>query len=870
MIETILTDLNEGNDKNKGVGGDSCEARKKTKFKYNLLFFQHPLLKTQMKILIPVFISTLVLVFLLLRSAWNENFALSNREIAELTTTFTISLDEIKDSVDVYSHQLSHSNPHQKDSIIANLKKMVSNNSDIERAFFLDNNPTNELIVVERNKLGSLQFSIEEVNQIVSSLKHKYEKPDFYINDNILAIPSIWGRLNNTTIVKLVVDDDGEFLGVLGLDLSIKKIMNFIESKEHYIKEPPLVQVYLFDHNDFFLASYSNDGSNSKFDSLQDALVNENTNQLLDYDLSKSEFWKVVLKTSKSSVYSNIIDDVVIYLVIILFVLILFVFIVKRIAVSYYQNIVAIDKAITKISFGDLSVNTMLPNQCHVEIGRIYNLIDAIRLRNICISSLCDEISLGDIDQFLPLLSEKDYLGKSFNKMVQQNSLNELSLKNTVIFEESRARTDSLTGIGNRLMFEEDLNKKIKSNQRFENQKVAVILLDLNKFKPINDTYGHKAGDATLISVAKRIYGVLRHDSTFSRIGGDEFAILVTLSEAKELSFILDRIINVFKAPVYYESFKITIECSIGVAFLGHTDDCDSLLHKADSAMYKSKKSRVEFSLFDNELDSEIKRSREVIALLPDAIQNGEIRSAFQPINRIDRKLVKSGDPIMVEVLLRWHSQNEYIKGMNVGEIISLIERSKVMDLLTKKTVSQCALLKSKLNRDILFSINISPYQFRRDNFLESLCLWIKENGLKNENFILEITERFNSEIYETVLNRTSLIKSLGFGLSLDDLGAGNTSLNQVLNFHANFIKLDILLLRNARETKEGLKVFNNICKFSLNTGADVIAEGIEGPEDLDIVTKAKCTYWQGYYSSRPLLIDDFVKFYKNNIHHLT
>ncbi len=425
---------------------------------------------------------------------------------------------------------------------------------------------------------------------------------------------------------------------------------------------------------------------------------------------------------------------------------------------------------------------------------------------------------------------------------------------------------DSLTKLYNRNFFFEQLKELIEISK--ENKKyLAIFHIDLNKFKEIINTYGHKIGDEILKEVAKRIKSSIKKGDIASRLSGDEFGIaIVNLIDIESASKIVERLINSMEEPYNINGKEINLSVSIGISIYPiDGKDAETLIRNAEIAMYHAKKlskktNKSRFEFYSEELGKIIEEQLKLKNILKNAIENKkeEFILNYQPI--INLKTMKLDG---VEALIRWNSSE--LGFIESEKFIKLAEKSGLMiqlgNLIIEKAIKQ---LKDWHNRGINFklSINISSEQFRNKDFIKNLKELTKDCQCKDK-ITFEITETLLVEDIEKAKLTLNEIKKMGFNISIDDFGTGYSSLNYLKEFPFDVLKIDKSFLDRIEKDEKSKAIVLSIVELAHNLGALSLAEGIETEEQLQILKEMECDLGQGFYFSAPLSKEEIEEYFK-------
>jgi diguanylate cyclase (GGDEF)-like protein/PAS domain S-box-containing protein len=413
------------------------------------------------------------------------------------------------------------------------------------------------------------------------------------------------------------------------------------------------------------------------------------------------------------------------------------------------------------------------------------------------------------------------------------------------------ARHDALTDLPNRVLLRERLEPALRSGRRGE--KVAVICLDLDRFKAVNDTLGHPIGDALLKQVAKRLLGCVREGDTVARIGGDEFVILQSSSEPwKAAADLAARVIDEISAPYDVNGHHVNIGTSVGIA-VPLTDDvtAETLLAQADMALYSSKGSgRGAYTFFEQEMNTRAHARREFERDLRSALANGELELNYQPFVDLRRYEISG-----VEALLRWH--HPQLGLVLPASFIPIAEETGLIGEIGAWVLQEACAEAARWPEHVKIAVNLSPVQFKSPKLVECVSRAITAAGLAAERLELEITESVLLQDSEKTLDILQGLRDLGARISMDDFGTGYSSLSYLQKFSFDKIKIDRCFVSNAAEGGGGLAVIRAISGLGRAMGLVVTAEGVETQEQVELVRKERCTEVQGYFFGRPVAARD-------------
>lgn len=413
------------------------------------------------------------------------------------------------------------------------------------------------------------------------------------------------------------------------------------------------------------------------------------------------------------------------------------------------------------------------------------------------------------------------------------------------------AERDSLTGLSNRYHFEESLKTSIINNQCLKHT-IALLLLDLDHFKKVNDTYGHEMGDKLLKKVVERISQCFLGGELFGRLGGDEFAILITgLKFSNGATFIAQRIIKSLEKPIEIEGKSIQCGVSIGIAIHPENANTAELLTKyADIAMYRAKKQgRNQLCYFEDVMQKQFSRNYQIEVDLKNAILDQEFELYYQPvISAVSNKMVG------VEALIRWTGSK---LNSTPDEFIPIAEQShtigKIGEWVLESAVKQLAYWQKSFNQPLTMAINVSAVQLGCSSFLPYIKETLKHYNVTPQDIVFELTETALLEQDNMITGRISELEQLGCKLALDDFGTGFSSLSHLLNYPISIVKLDKSLLPMNNLQKRHLSIVKGIAAMASTIGLNIIAEGVETQYQCELCNELKVDEIQGYFFEKPI-----------------
>jgi diguanylate cyclase (GGDEF)-like protein len=430
---------------------------------------------------------------------------------------------------------------------------------------------------------------------------------------------------------------------------------------------------------------------------------------------------------------------------------------------------------------------------------------------------------------------------------------------------------DTLTGLPNRAFFVKQIARKFSSTEENKNSLVAVIFLDLDRFKIVNDNFNHQVGDQLLITVTKRLKSCVRPQDIIARIGGDEFAVLLTnISQVQQAALVADEMQKKINLPFNLKGEEIFISASFGIAFnqinCENSEDIEllvnpqpeELLRDAHTAMYRAKAlGKARYEVFSTgmrtqmvsrlQLENELRRS--IAGLTAGTSQ--EFIVFYQPIISL-----KTGKIAGFEALIRWQPPGKFI---SPAEFIPLAEETGLIIPLGEWILKEsCRQLKAweeelSLESPLSLSVNLSIQQFSQPDLTERVEQILKETKLDGRNLKLEITESMAMQNVDDTIAIILRLKAFNLRFSIDDFGTGYSSLSYLHRFPVDTLKVDRSFVSRMEDSSENLAIVETVIMLSHKLGMDVVAEGVEKASQMEILRELGCEYGQGYYFSKPL-----------------
>ncbi|MFW5443727.1 MAG: EAL domain-containing protein [Methylococcaceae bacterium] len=420
-----------------------------------------------------------------------------------------------------------------------------------------------------------------------------------------------------------------------------------------------------------------------------------------------------------------------------------------------------------------------------------------------------------------------------------------------------QANYDSLTGLPNRNMFLDRLNQDIKLASRSE-KSLAVIFLDLDFFKEVNDTLGHAKGDELLCETAKRLLACVRETDTVARLGGDEFIIVLPeLDRFFNLDRVAEKIIQSLSQVFKLAEEQAFVSASLGIAmYPNDAIESEGLIKHADQAMYLSKeKGRAQFSYFTKAMQEQAQYRLHLVKDMRGALQANQFELYYQPI--VD---LKTGDIIKAEALIRW---NHPTRGLvSPADFIPLAENSglivEIGDWVFKQAARQVKYWRDHFDCNLQVSVNKSPVQFQVANNRDDWLDYLKQINLSGGGIVIEITEGLLMDSAPNIIHQLLQYRDAGIQVSMDDFGTGYSALSYLKKFDIDYLKIDRSFTRNLVPGSNDMALSEAIILMSHKLGLKVIAEGIETEQQRDLLTAAGCNYGQGFLFSKPVPADEF------------
>jgi diguanylate cyclase (GGDEF)-like protein len=409
---------------------------------------------------------------------------------------------------------------------------------------------------------------------------------------------------------------------------------------------------------------------------------------------------------------------------------------------------------------------------------------------------------------------------------------------------------DGLTGLPNRARLAERVARVLERGGSRAADAAAVLFIDLDGFKLVNDTLGHEAGDELLVSIAGRIRDCLRHGDTAARLGGDEFAVLLEgLASAQQGDEVADRLRRALSAPIDVRGREFVVHASIGIVHRDQGSDCEDLLRKADLAMYEAKSrggDRVE--AFRAELLTDADTRRELANDLRGAVERGELELRFQPI--VD---LADGRTCAVEALARWRHPRRGL--LDPAAFIPVAEQTGLIDGIGRCILEQaCRAAAAWPGADApKVTVNVSSAQLRKPTFALEVAIALEQHGLPAARLMLEVTESVAIDTDPETEQTLQGLRRLGVGLALDDFGTGYSSLSHLAHTSVDLLKLDRAFLADMDEDPVQARLVGAVIQLATSLGVSIVAEGIEREGQLAKLRELGGHLGQGFLLGPPV-----------------
>ncbi|HPP74600.1 MAG TPA: EAL domain-containing protein [Armatimonadota bacterium] len=419
------------------------------------------------------------------------------------------------------------------------------------------------------------------------------------------------------------------------------------------------------------------------------------------------------------------------------------------------------------------------------------------------------------------------------------------------------AHHDVLTGLPNRLLFSDRLSKSLAQARR-DDRLLAVMFLDLDRFKMINDTLGHNIGDKLLKQVAERLTGTLREVDTIARMGGDEFTLVIEgISRAQDAAIVAQRALDVFCQPFMVDGRELFVTASIGISMYPNDGaDVETLVRNADTSMYRAKEQgRNTYHLFTESLNATVFERMVMEHSLRKALERDEFIVHYQP--RVD---IRSGSILGAEALVRW--QHPEMGLVMPGQFIPLAEETglivPISEWVLDAACSQSKIWQDKNSPILDIAVNISARQFQKGDLVSAVKKALDRTELDPTCLHLELTESILMHNTDAAIDILNKLKDMGVKISIDDFGTGYSSLSYLKKFPVDAVKIDRSFIKDITTNPDDAAIAGAVIAMAHSLKLKVIAEGVETLEQLEFLKSINCDEMQGYFISRPVPAEEF------------
>jgi diguanylate cyclase (GGDEF)-like protein len=668
-------------------------------------------------------------------------------------------------------------------------------------------------------------------------------------------------QMIKTTAVLAVNNEAGQFMGVLAINFDVSTISQFISRST--IGEAGFVMltgssgIIIANKDDYMIGKPL---FNKELEKMVQLTQQSQTAYALwerKYYLKSSAIDRngmlVVTAIDKQEIHDKVWEVHLPVLLIGIFCLLIFSAIAYLAAL---RGIAPLEKLVSLMKLaenGDYNVYAEIKRYEEINsLSRGFNsMIESIKKRD-------HELTVSNIE----LKSAKEKLKHQYEELKEsQEALKENEKKILRL-----ASYDALTGLLNRRSLIELLTNVTNEKNQTGGSK-AVIFIDLDNFKIINDTMGHSAGDQLIIEIARRFDSLAPIHEAAARIGGDEFIVLVdNITSMDEMEQVAKRILTVLETPVVINSMNHNVTGSIGIAlYPDHGTSAEELLKNADMAMYGAKaQGKNCYKVFDESIQQDIKEKVTIEKGIRQALKDDEVHLNYQPLYNLSEERVSS-----IEALLRCSSP--LLKGFSMMKIIKIAEETGLITSIDKWVLRKACLFAKQVNNyfehEIKISVNISAAHIMQKDFVHNIKRIIEETEVNPRWIELEITETAVMEAFDLNKQKLDELKELELDLYLDDFGTGYSSLNYLNSLPIDYVKIDKTFVDSMLDSEKHSKVIKSIIDLAHNIGLKVVAEGIEEKRQLDLLKDYECDVLQGYYISKPLDSEKVLHFLTENIH---
>jgi len=463
--------------------------------------------------------------------------------------------------------------------------------------------------------------------------------------------------------------------------------------------------------------------------------------------------------------------------------------------------------------------------------------------------------------EILSISSIRDENGDVSHYVAVFHDISDMKLKDQQI--EHQAYHDALTGLPNRALAQDRLGVALAHAGR-DKTKVAVLYLDLDNFKNVNDSFGHAKGDVLIQEVAKQLQIHFKNADTVARLGGDEFLLIFEeVGSEHEVAEIAEKVLRAFDAPFFIYDQEVEISPSIGVTMF--PDDGETpgeLIKNADMAMYQSKANgKNSYFLFTKEMNARVFKRIQLESDMRQALKDQEFTVFFQPKVQLGSGAVEG-----VEALVRWQKPDGSL--MSPADFIPLAEETGMIvplgEFVLETSCKAMQVFDGIGCSDIRVSVNLSPIQFQQDDLVEMVVSSLERNGLSPSKLELEITESTLMTDVQSSIAKLNLLVEHGISISIDDFGTGHSSLYYLKNFPIDVLKVDRSFIRDITTDASDAQIVETIILMARNLGIGVVAEGVETKEQIEMLREFGCELIQGFYYSKPLPLEEVITYVRS------
>jgi len=419
-----------------------------------------------------------------------------------------------------------------------------------------------------------------------------------------------------------------------------------------------------------------------------------------------------------------------------------------------------------------------------------------------------------------------------------------------------QALHDALTDLPNRHLLYNRLDQGLQLAVNQGGQ-LALLVMDLDRFKEVNDTLGHHQGDLLLKEVSRKVAGLMNKDMTVARLGGDEFGIVLPDTDTDSATAVARRILMALEQQISIEGVQLEAKPSIGIAlFPQHGGDTETLLQRADVAMYQAKHNKLGYCIYEETHNPHSRRRLQLITDLRAAIQSDQLMLHYQP--KVD---LHSGRTTGAEALVRWHHPD--LGTLGPEEFVELAEEHGLINLMTDwvlgEAIHQCRQWQNQ-GIDITIAVNLSPHNLHEPGFLDKLREMLELASIDASQIELELTETAMMTDMNHAMEVFRELSAMGFRLAIDDFGTGMSSLSYLKRLPVDELKIDKSFVTDMAEDENNAVLVRSIIDLAHNIGRRVVAEGVQDRDALELLEMLGCDVAQGYYLSRPRSAADLVE----------